>query len=105
MNHYATAISILEKTLVDNINGNWSAKRLLFEVARNNPGVLVKANERLQKTNRPSIDKQIIEFAKTSKGKIDTIKYCRNITGEGLKESKEHVERLNIEWPSVLSKR
>ena len=85
MNVYANAIEILEW-----INSN-TATKLVFRIAMNNPSAVVRAYEDI---HGPSVDNKIREFAKEGNSKIQCIKFCRKLTGEGLNEAKEHVERV-----------
>jgi ribosomal protein L7/L12 len=84
MNYYAEAIQILSA------KPGW--EKIVYEVASKNPKAIVDAHERL---NGPLIATKIKEMAEGGQSKIQCIKEYRNLTGAGLKDSKEYVERLH----------
>jgi len=85
MNTYANVIEILEGV------NDTMARKLVYRIAQNNPSAVVKAFEGL---HGPLVDNEIRKFAKEGNSKIKCIKLCRELTAEGLKEAKEHVERI-----------
>jgi ribosomal protein L7/L12 len=84
MNYYATAIDVLSKCS--------SSELLLFEVAKKNPGAIISAYERM---NGPLIESKIKAMAQAGTSKIMCIKEYRFLTGAGLKDAKEAVERIH----------
>ena len=87
MNYYAEAISILEDS--DEV----VIRQLLIKIAQQRPGAVVRAYSKIGREK--TIDEQLIEYIKSHR-KIESIKFCRSLTGEGLLEAKEHVERLML---------
>lgn len=84
MNYYAEAIEILK-------NVKESSTKLMFEIAKTNPKVLVDAYERLY---GPGVNSKILDMAKNGQHKIQCIKEYRALTSAGLKEAKEAVESI-----------
>jgi ribosomal protein L7/L12 len=80
-NFYAEAIAIIT-------DDSTNFKKLLIEVAKFNPEVLVAAKE------GQGWQAEVRAILKNGGGKIDAIKACRNASGLGLKEAKDAVETL-----------
>jgi len=79
MNYYAQAIEICST------EQNW--KEMIIKIAKKHPKIVVdSAYSNLWKIK----GKQI----RDEQSKIEAIKYCRSMTGMGLKEAKESVEDL-----------
>ena len=89
MNYYAEAISILED--LDEV----VIRQLLVKIAQQRPGAVVRAYRKIGREK--TIDEQLAEYIKSHPDqKIKCIKFCRSLTGEGIREAKEHVERLML---------
>lgn len=84
MNYYAQAIDIIWNHLS-------LSDKILIEVAKMNPSVIVKAYDKL--TGASEWERGAKDLV-TSGLKVQAIKYCREQTGMGLKEAKEAVEKL-----------
>ena len=81
-NWYAEAIDVLMK------RGNFG--EILTEIAKVHPKAVVMANRAV---NGPLWQERCYNILKTGR-KIEAIKVCRQLTGMGLKEAKEAVEKL-----------
>ena len=84
INYYAEAIDILE-TMRE------SSTKLMFEVAKKNPKAIVDAYSRIF---GPRVADKILDMAKNGQHKIMCIKEYRTLTGAGLKEANEAVEKI-----------
>jgi len=79
MNYYAQAIEVLST------DQNW--KQVVIEIAKKHPKIVVDSAT----SNSWKAEGKRIRYELS---KIEAIKYCRSMTGMGLKESKEAVESL-----------
>ena len=68
------------------------AEKILINIAKFNPDVLINAYEGFQGT----VNSEILQFLREGM-KIHAIKKRRELTGEGLKESKAYVDDLQVE--------
>jgi ribosomal protein L7/L12 len=82
MNYYAKALEICSE------EQNW--KKIVIEAAKINPSVIVKAFDATGLIPWEIEAKRLC----LEENKIEAIKYCRGVTGMGLKDSKEAVEKL-----------
>ena len=88
---YKKVIDILK-----NINGK--EIELVWEIAKINPEALIQATKNIDLITNKSLQEKIREMIFNSPGKISAIKEYRAMTGEGLKESKEAVEKIKPNW-------
>ena len=84
MNYYERVIEILEKTSIEERN------KMFLVIAKENPSIVVRAYDKIQHTGWGSVCIEVFN----SIGKIEAIKKCRQLTGMGLKEAKEAIEKL-----------
>ena len=84
MNYYEKAFGIMER-----FKGN--PQRLLNEIFKKNPAAIIAAEERL--ADPTGMNKEILNFWKQDK-KISAIKYCREVSGLGLREAKDYCEKI-----------
>lgn len=89
MNWYKEAINLLES---DICNDDW--RNICVEIAKTNPSVLVNASRSITSRLKINLAKKGCLELMQSERKIEAIKLCREITGMGLRESKEFVESL-----------
>jgi len=76
---------------------------LLIEILKSNPSVIVKADRTLNKINPysrlNSLDAEALCIVRDGRGKIPAIKLIRASLGLGLKEAKDHIEKLMADNP------
>ena len=84
INYYAEAIGILS-TMSE------SSTKLMFEVAKKNPKAIVDAYSRILWQR---VYDRILDMAKNGYSEIKCTKEYRTLTGAGLKEAKEAVEKI-----------
>lgn len=76
------------------MSDRYDAKKLLTEIAKNNPGRFLKTYYALyEKNDRFSGIRDLLKAGK----KIPAIKEYRNLTGKDLRESKEGVDKIEAE--------
>jgi len=85
-NYYAQAIQVLANSQAD-------FKALIHEIAKVNPKAVASAAERLAPKAETPWQVKALQFMRDD-SKIEAIKYCRTMTGMGLKEAKEACEAL-----------
>lgn len=91
MNYYKQAIKELQNLTESDY------KSLVYKIAQVSPFILCKAVKSIREDIDP-IKAAIIELRNVKGGnKIDAIKLYRELTGSGLKESKDYVESI-INW-------
>lgn len=91
MNYYKQAIRELQNLTESDY------KSLVYKIAQVSPFTLCKAVKSIREENDP-VKAAIIELRNVKGGnKIDAIKLYRELTGSGLKESKDYVESI-INW-------
>lgn len=79
-NYYAEAIDICADNETD-------FRAIVIEIAKTNPSLVVRARN----SKVWAFQARLI---RNGQSKIEAIKYCRRMTGMGLKEAKEAVEAL-----------
>ena len=83
MNYYAEAIDIITKR-------RSAAELILTEIAKINPGAIVAGYKSMQLGN---LQAEVLPMLRAGQ-KVTAIKRCRELTGWGLKESKDACEAL-----------
>jgi len=92
MNGYKEAIEVLKQS-----EGR-SKDLLLWEVAKISPSSIVKAAKSIGIIHCESLEESLKKMVMNSTDKIWAIKKWREMTGEGLKESKNAVEKIRSSW-------
>jgi len=88
-NYYSEAIDII-------VNHLSMAEHIVIAAAKTNPSVIVRAYEAcLPGPYRPPWYNEVRSIL-LSGFKINAIKRCRELTGWGLKECKEYVDRMEV---------
>lgn len=90
MNNYKQVIKELR-----NLN-ELEYKSIIYKIAEISPSTLCKAINCI-KIECDSVRPKIIKLHQNGGTKVDAIKLCRELTGSGLKESKDYVESI-INW-------
>lgn len=95
MNNYKKAIDIIIKAQTEDLIST------VYNVAKNNPAVFIKNYELIKNEDKQSgLDGDLLKIIKTGQlsGRpfplIEAIKHCRNVTGMGLRESKDYCDEL-----------
>jgi ribosomal protein L7/L12 len=91
LEEYKKAIDVLKIA-------NGRHKDLIWEIAKSNPIALIEAAKKLNLIENHSLEEKIKKMILSSPDKISAIKEYRAMTGEGLKESKEAVEKIKPNW-------
>lgn len=98
VNYYKEAINVLAVTRANPDKTVLLERTLLMVIAKSNPSVLVKASERAKITHTVDPRRELaIQLIEQSANKIQCIKNFRSETGEGLKETKTYIEKVQKE--------
>ena len=86
MKYYKTAIELVS------VAQDW--KKICIQIAKDHPKVFCDATVKINNYNALCYWQQEAMHVADTKGKIRAIKYIKQETGMGLKESKEEIERI-----------
>jgi ribosomal protein L7/L12 len=90
-------IQTLKRAMDLLFKANFDKEEALFIIARDNPAAFLKA---IQSTQKKTIQTEIENLARNEQ-KINAIRSLREVTGDGLRKTKEDVEHFQKydHWP------
>ena len=93
-------MNVYKKVITELVRGDFTSVSVVWEIAKTNPSVLLRAIEKLRKeqNNKQHSDEWRAVCADLMRNglKVNAIKACRAATGMGLAEAKHAVESLEL---------